>query len=61
MGLGILLGGFLAQYMSYAAAFAVTALAQLVGALLYGVATCRFFERRRLSPAVGEGDGQKRQ
>ena len=50
MGLGILLGGFLAQYMSYAAAFAVTALAQLVGALLYGVATCRFFERRRLSP-----------
>ncbi|WP_290430466.1 MFS transporter [Paramuribaculum intestinale] len=61
MGLGILFGGFLAQYMSYAAAFGVTALAQLVGALLYGVATCRFFERRRLSPAVGEGDGQKRQ
>ena len=49
MGIGILLGGFLAQYMSYSAAFIATASVQAAGALLYAVATCRFFEKRRIA------------
>ena len=49
MGIVILLGGFLAQYMSYSAAFIATASVQAAGALLYAVATCRFFEKRRIA------------
>lgn len=48
MGIGILLGGFIAEYISYSAAFWVTAAMQAAGALLFIVATRFFFERRRL-------------
>ena len=48
MGLGILMGGFVAQYVSYQAAFCIVAAMQASGALLYAVATRWFFARRRL-------------
>ncbi len=48
MGLGILAGGFIAQYISYSAAFWATAAAQTCGALLFIFATRSFFNRRRL-------------
>lgn len=48
MGLGILAGGFIAQYVSYSAAFWATAAAQTCGALLFIFATRSFFNRRRL-------------
>lgn len=48
MGLGMLLGGFLMEYMSYSAAFWVTAGCQAAGAALFLLATRRFFTRRRL-------------
>ena len=49
MGIGILLGGFVAQYASYTAAFWVTAAVQALGALLFILATRHFFTRRQLS------------
>lgn len=48
MGLGILLGGIIAEYIGYTAAFAVTALMQGGGTLLFFIATADFFRRRRL-------------
>lgn len=48
MGLGILAGGFIAQYVGYSAAFWATAIAQACGALLFIFATRSFFNRRRL-------------
>lgn len=48
MGIGILMGGFVAQYVSYQAAFWITAAAQAAGALLYALATRRFFLARQL-------------
>lgn len=48
MGLGILFGGFLVEYISYEAAFWVTALAQTGGSLLFVIATKNFFKRRKL-------------
>lgn len=48
MGIGILLGGFVAQYVSYQAAFWVTAAMQAAGALLYALLTRSFFLRRQL-------------
>lgn len=48
MGLGILIGGFIAQYIGFSAAFWVTAGAQAAGALLFICATRTFFNRRRL-------------
>lgn len=48
MGLGMLMGGFLMEYISYSAAFWVTAGMQVGGALLFIIATSRFFTRRRL-------------
>lgn len=48
MGLGILMGGFVADYMSYQAAFWVTASMQLAGTLLFIFATRFFYERRNL-------------
>lgn len=48
MGLGILLGGFVAQYVSYQAAFWIVAAMQASGAALYAAATRFFFARRRL-------------
>ncbi len=48
MGLGILLGGFVAQYISYAAAFWLVAALQAFGALLFAAFTRLFFLRRKL-------------
>lgn len=49
MGIGILLGGFLVQYMGYGAAFWATAIAQATGAALFILATRGFFNARRLN------------
>lgn len=48
MGIGILTGGFLVEYISYSAAFWVTAAMQCAGALLFLSATRYFFIRRKL-------------
>ena len=48
MGLGILTGGFAVQYLSYSAAFWLSAAVQACGALLFIVATRGFFMRRKL-------------
>lgn len=48
MGIGILLGGFIAEYISFAAAFWVTAAMQCAGTLLFLFCTRGFFLRRRL-------------
>ncbi|MDE7153043.1 MAG: MFS transporter [Muribaculaceae bacterium] len=48
MGLGIILGGFVAQYVGYAAAFLVVAGMQIAGATLFIVATAKFFMSRKL-------------
>lgn len=48
MGLGILLGGFLVQYINYEAAFWATAIAQTAGSLLFILVTKTFFMKRRL-------------
>ncbi len=48
MGIGILTGGFLVQYVDYGAAFWTVAAAQASGALLFLILTRRFFLRRRL-------------
>lgn len=48
MGLGILLGGVLSQYLGYSAAFWFTAASQATGTLLILLFTRRFFHRRRL-------------
>lgn len=49
MGLGILLGGVLAEYAGFAVAFRTVAFMQAAGAALFLLATRRFFERRRLN------------
>ena len=56
MGLGILAGGFIAQYISYTAAFWVTAGVQATGALLFICATRFFFQRRRLDLTPSEAN-----
>lgn len=48
MGFGILFGGFIADYVSYNAAFIFTACMQLSGTLLFLLATRRFYLERRL-------------
>lgn len=48
MGLGILLGGVLAEYAGFAVAFRTVAFMQGAGAALFLLATRLFFERRRL-------------
>ena len=48
MGLGILLGGIIAEHLSYSAAFWFVAAMNLTGVLLYFVYTRRFFLERRL-------------
>lgn len=48
MGLGIVAGGFLAEYVSYAAAFWGAAVMQGAGTLLFFLFTRHFFMRRRL-------------
>lgn len=48
MGLGILLGGVLAEYISFSAAFWSTSISQISGTLLLIFFTRRFFISRRL-------------
>lgn len=48
MGIGILLGGVIAEYIGYTMAFGVTALMQGAGTLMFFIATARFFQSRRL-------------
>lgn len=48
MGLGMVLGGFTAQYSGFYTAFWIVALMQCVGTFLFIVATRYFFEKRRL-------------
>lgn len=48
MGLGIVLGGFLLEYVSYAAAFWGAAAMQAVGTSVYFLFTMDFFNRSRL-------------
>ena len=48
-GLGIVLGGFIAQLAGFTAAFRLVALMQGAGMLLFILATRHFFERRRLN------------
>lgn len=49
MGLGILIGGIIAENIGFRAAFYTCALMQGVGMLLFLIYTRTFFERRRLN------------
>ena len=49
MGLGILVGGILAELLSYSAAFWTVAIINLAGVTLYFTRTRQFFIIRRLS------------
>lgn len=48
MGIGILAAGFIVQYVSYGAAFWTAAAVQGLGAVLFLVATGRFYLKRRI-------------
>ena len=48
MGLGVLLGGVVAEHIGYVTAFWMTAVAQMAGSLLFYLKTRGFFEARRL-------------
>lgn len=48
MGIGILLGGFIAEYISFSAAFWITAAMQGAGALLFLLFTRQFYMKHRL-------------
>ena len=50
MGLGILLGGILAEMFGYATAFWTVALVNLIGVLLYFIRSQRFFGERQIEP-----------
>lgn len=52
MGLGILLGGVVAQHLGYQAAFLTMTGVNLLGVLIYMTAARAFFLRRNLDPAV---------
>ncbi len=49
MGLGILVGGVLAEYIGFSASFWAASISQITGTLLLILATRRFFLTRRLS------------
>ena len=49
MGLGILIGGVIAELFSYTAAFWTVAIVNLIGVVLYFLRTQQFFLSRRLS------------
>lgn len=49
MGLGIIIAGFLLQYISYSAAFYAAAIMQALGTATFFLFTRRFFQLRRLS------------
>ena len=48
MGLGVLLGGVVAENVGYTAAFWMTAAAQVMGAILFYAKTRYDFEKKRL-------------
>lgn len=48
MGIGIITGGFLLEYISYSAAFWGAAVMQGVGTALFFISTRHFFNRRRI-------------
>ena len=52
MGLGILLGGIIAEHLGYSAAFWTVALVNAVGVALYFLATKSFFLHRILNDSV---------
>lgn len=49
MGVGTLIGGIIAENIGFRAAFYTCAMMQGAGAILFLLATCKFFERRRLN------------
>ncbi|MDE6256023.1 MAG: MFS transporter, partial [Muribaculaceae bacterium] len=49
MGIGILLGGFIAEYISFSAAFWVTAAMQAGGAIIFLIFTRKFYLRRKIA------------
>jgi len=51
MGLGILVGGVVAEYIGFTEAFIVAAAMQILGTLLFISVTARFFLNRRLAEA----------
>ena len=51
MGIGILMGGFIAQYVNYSAAFWIVAIIQITGSLLYALFTRRFYLARARTDA----------
>ena len=52
MGLGILVGGVIAEHVGYDAAFWTVAAVNAVGVLTFFAATRRFFLERNLNPTV---------
>jgi len=48
IGLGVLMGGAVSEYFSYEASFATVAAVHFLGAMLFFLATRKFFESRRL-------------
>ena len=52
MGLGILLGGIIAEHLGYGAAFWTVVLVNTVGVVTFFVATKAFFLNRNLSATV---------
>jgi predicted MFS family arabinose efflux permease len=52
MGLGILVGGIVAELISYSAAFWTVVLVNGTGVATYFLATRAFFLRRNLNPTV---------
>ena len=52
MGLGILLGGFIAEFMGYSAVFWTVAAVNALGVLTFFTATRQFFLRRNLNKNV---------
>ncbi len=49
MGIGVLLGGVVAEHLGYVTAFWMAAAAQVAGSMLFYLKTRAFFERRRLN------------
>lgn len=49
MGIGILLGGLIAEYISFSAAFWVTAAMQATGTIIFLIFTRRFYLKRRIN------------
>jgi len=59
MGIGIIIAGFVVQYMDYSAAFWVMALMQAIGTGLFIAATKSFFNRKRLDQPQSVSSNKK--